>query len=114
MSFADNTDLDSYQLGQKIREARERQGLSQEELASQLGLGQRAISELENGKRRLAVTEVPILAAILDVPLLYFLSDARSTTERDEILLEQFHLLPSDDMQQMVIDMVRLLVKTLV
>lgn len=113
MSFADNLILDPQHLGQKIRAARERRGLSQEELASEMGIGQRGISELENGKRRLAVTEVPHLAEVLDVPFMYFLSDTDNLTELDETLLEQFHQLPSPDIQEMVIEMVRLLAKTL-
>ncbi len=113
MSFADKDQLDSNFLGKKIRQARERCGLSQEELAAEMGLGQRAISELENGRRRLAVTEVPQLASILDVPLLYFLFEEDSTDTRDQMLLEQFHQLPSDHLQYMAIDILRLLVKNL-
>lgn len=105
--------MDASYLGRKIREARERRGLSQEELASEMGLGQRAISELENGKRRLAVAEVPQLASTLDVPLLYFFRETDNGTLLDQMLLEQFHQLPSDQLQNMAIEMLRLLVKNL-
>lgn len=113
MIFTDNTNLNSQLLGLKIRKARERQGLSQEELAAEMGIGQRGISELENGKRRLAVTEVPLLAMVLDVPFMYFFSDTDQRTEYDAVLLEAFHQLPSAELQEMVIEMVRLLSKTL-
>lgn len=109
----DKNHLNSRYLGQKIRDARERCGLSQEELAAEMGLGQRAISELENGKRKLSVSEVPQLASILDVPLLFFFAEDDNPNIRDEMLLEQFHQLPSDDLKNMAIDIVRLLVKNL-
>lgn len=113
MRILDKKLLDAIALGKKIRQAREQCGLSQEELASEMGLGQRAISELENGNRRLAVTEVPILASIIDVPLLFFFAEDDSPNMRDQLLLEQFQQLPSAQLQNMAIDILRLLVKNL-
>lgn len=105
--------MDSKELGLRIRRAREQNGLSQEELADQMGLGQRAISELENGKRRLTVAEVPDLARILDVPVLYFFGDDLTPTDLDIALLEHFRALPSIDAQKAVVEIVRLLARTM-
>lgn len=113
MRIADKKELDSQELGLRIRRAREQQGLSQEELAAEMGLGQRAISELENGKRRLTVAEVPDMARILDVPVLYFFGDYLTPTDLDIALLEHFHNLPSTDAQKTVVEIVRLLSRTM-
>ena len=64
--------MDPKILGERIREARERAGISQEDLAVAVGKDQRAISEYENGKRKLSVTDLPMFARTLRVPLLYF------------------------------------------
>ena len=57
-----------YTLGQRIRTAREAQGLSQEEFAARISRDQRAVSEYENGKRKITVTDLPRLAEVLGVP----------------------------------------------
>ena len=114
MPKTDKKVLNSQELGLRIRRAREQQGLSQEELAAEMGLGQRAISELENGKRRLAVAEVSDLARVLDVPVLYFFGDDLTPTDLDIALLEQFHNLPSVGAQKTVIEIVRLLAQMII
>jgi transcriptional regulator with XRE-family HTH domain len=112
MRFTDNNQLDNLQLGQRIRDAREKAGLSQEELAAELGLGQRAISELEHGKRRLAVVEMSELVRVLNVPILYFLEDEITPGDLDQALLQHFHKLSSVNVQKTVIEIVRLLSET--
>ena len=82
-------DLDLF--GARVRQARERRGLSQDELAELIHKDQRAISEYENGKRRLAAVDLPLLARVLDVSLLYFFEDDVNVHDLDRTLLEQFH-----------------------
>ena len=100
-------------LGQRIRQARENCGLSQEELAAEIALDQRSVSQLESGKRRLIVTELPNLARALDVPIAYFFDEEVQTTNLDELLLNVFHQLPSEEWRQTAIEMITLLSKTL-
>jgi transcriptional regulator with XRE-family HTH domain len=95
MSFSTDSKLDARKLGSRIRQARERKGLSQEEFARLISRNQRAISEYENGKRKIAVTELPIFAQALDVSLLYFIEDEVSPDELDKLLLQEFHRLPT-------------------
>lgn len=104
--------MDPQSLGLRIRQARERQGLSQEELASSLDLGQRAISELENGKRRLPVTDLPDLARVLDVSILYFFGDEVHLDDLDIALIKVFHSLPNNQVRQTVVEIIRLLTHT--
>ena len=58
-----------------IQKAREEAGLSQEELASRLGLTQAAFSNYELGKRRLYLKNIEQIAKELNKPLNYFMED---------------------------------------
>lgn len=64
--------------GERVRRARERAGLSQEQLAARLqldglGLAQKAISRMETGQRVVADYELLHLARALDVSVLELL-----------------------------------------
>jgi transcriptional regulator with XRE-family HTH domain len=82
-------------------------------LAALIGVDQRAISELENGKRRLPITEIPAFAQVLDVPHLYFFGDEITPDDLDIELLELFHHLPNIEAQKAVIAVVRAISDTL-
>jgi len=88
--------LDAKLFGQRLRIARERLGLSQEELASQLESDQRAISEYEHGKRKITAIELPLFARELQVPLLYFYEGEMSSSDLDREMLKAFHELPEE------------------
>ncbi len=64
------------EIGKRIQKAREEAGLSQEELASALGITQSALSNYELGKRRLYLANLEQLANVLERPLSYFMEEA--------------------------------------
>jgi transcriptional regulator with XRE-family HTH domain len=105
--------LDAKWLGFRIRQARERRGLSQEELASAVTKDQRAISEYENGRRKLAVTDLPVFAAVLGVPLMYFFEEEAEMFQDDDLLLTYFHQLPSSEARQAALDILRIFSATI-
>lgn len=64
--------------GSRVREARQRAGISQDELSAQLQLrglqvGQMAVSRMETGKRIVPDYELPILAEALHVTVEWLL-----------------------------------------
>ncbi|MBZ0283502.1 MAG: helix-turn-helix domain-containing protein [Anaerolineae bacterium] len=63
------------QIGSKIRQARETQGLTQEELAVRLKKTKAAVSSYETGNRVIRVTELPELAKALGVPITFFFEE---------------------------------------
>lgn len=98
-------------IGRKIQKAREEAGLSQEEMSSQLGYTQAALSNYELGKRRLYLANIEQIARILNKPLSYFLEEAvlesdRGTVNRaDEVITEIIKLLsemPADEKKQLL------------
>ena len=95
-------------IGQNIRAARERKKLSQEELARKIGKDQTAISEYENGKRKLTVTDLPAFATALDVTIGYFFHGKMEANELEQALLHEFNRIP-DQYKQDALSVLRVL-----
>lgn len=104
--------LNQFELGIRIRRARERISMSQEALAEAVKRDQKAVSEYENGKRKLPATELPIFAQALGVPASYFLEGEFSVDDLDQLLLQEFHRLPTLEDKQTALQAVRLISDT--
>ena len=98
-------------IGRKIQKAREEAGLSQEEMASQLGYSQAALSNYELGKRRLYLANIEQIARMLNKPLSYFLDEAAQESgpgpgnRTDEVTTEIIKLLaamPDDEKKHLI------------
>lgn len=100
------------QLGKRIRQAREKLGLSQDDLAERVGRDQRAVSEYESGKRRIYAHDLPTFADALSVPVVYFFRDADAADDKDEMLLDVFHQFGADE-RGIVLEIMRLLARLL-
>lgn len=74
--------------GQRIRDARERLGITQEELAARLKKSQNAISDYENGRRAIRITELPDLANALETPVAYFFGDDNPEEEAAALIAQ--------------------------
>ena len=99
MSFKD--------IGLKIQLAREEKGLSQEQLAKLMGCSQSALSNYEKGKRRLYLSQLELLAQILDKPLEYFvesmsLKKSANNVSNNEFRLKITNAIESLDEQQLL------------
>jgi transcriptional regulator with XRE-family HTH domain len=55
-------------IGKRVREARERRGFSQEELAAEAGVDRSYMSGLERGVRNISVLKLAAVARALGVP----------------------------------------------
>ena len=55
-------------LSQKIKAIRERLGFSQETLAKELGINRVAISQIENGDRKVSAEEIARLSRVFNMP----------------------------------------------
>jgi len=63
-------------LADRLREAREYLGLSQQFVADHTAIPRVAISAIENGKRKVEALELQALAALYKYPVTYFLEGA--------------------------------------
>lgn len=100
--------MNSRLLGARIRQARERLGMTQETLAERCEKDQRAISEYEHGKRRLSAVDLPLFAQALGVSLLYFFEGEISRHDLDAALLQEFERLPTPQAKRSAIALMRL------
>jgi transcriptional regulator with XRE-family HTH domain len=70
------------QIGQRIYQARVNLGMTQAELAERLGVDRVEVTHYENGNRGPHISDVPLLAKVLNVPTSYFFEGDREG--RDE------------------------------
>lgn len=101
------TNVDATTFGARIRQARERLGISQEELAARLDKKQNSISEYENGNRRIFATDLPRLARILGVPITFFFDGELDNDALDEALLAEFRRLSTVQAKQTAVGLLR-------
>ena len=87
--------------------------MSQEDLAAAVAKDQGAVSEYENGRRKLAAADLPRFSTALEVPLGYFFADELPTYDLDDALLDYFHRLPTPEARTAVVEIVRVLFNTL-
>lgn len=104
--------VDQVELGLRIRRARERIGMSQEAFADAIERDQKAVSEYENGKRKLPATELPTFARVLGVPVSYFFEGTFEIDDLAQLLLQEFHALPTQEDRQAAIQAVQLISET--
>ncbi|GAB2676580.1 hypothetical protein GCM10027271_41890 [Saccharopolyspora gloriosae] len=68
--------MDAEALGRRIGEARGRAGVTQAELATEVGIDRSAIAKIESGQRRVSAVELGRTAAALQMRIEWFLDDA--------------------------------------
>src|SRR3954452_15251059 len=68
----DNDGEERQRLGDRLREARKYLGLKQEEVAAYLKIPRTALTDIENGQRRVEVIEVTRVAKLYRQPVAYF------------------------------------------
>jgi transcriptional regulator with XRE-family HTH domain len=101
----DNTEQQRAELGQRLRQAREYVGLSQDDVASVLGVSRPAITLIEAGGRKVEAIELNKLATLFGTTVEYLLTGQKSVTVEDEklaFLARATHGLSEADMEQLL------------
>lgn len=75
------------EMGRRIQQAREQAGLSQAELAAELGCTQSALSNYELGKRRIHLANLYQIARLLKKPLCSFFEPSTDSYLQDQAIL---------------------------
>lgn len=84
-------------LGIRLKDRRTRLGMSLRELARRTDLTASFLSQVERAKANVSLDSLKRISDILDVPLLYFLSDSQPTPpENTELPIETDEAEPSD------------------
>ena len=85
----------NYGLGERIRRARVRAGLTQSQLAEMIGMTNKHLSTVERGMFELHADAVRQISEVLGVSADYLIFDERRNSPLDEALLKA-HLLPEE------------------
>ena len=73
-------DAERRRLGERLREARKYLGLKQEEVANYLKIPRTALTDIENGQRRVEAIELGRLAKLYRQPVGYFTGEDEAAT----------------------------------
>lgn len=98
-------------IGTHIRQARERIGMSQKDLAQAVGRDQKAISEYESGTRKIYAVELAAFAQVLQVSVNFLLPVEVESGDLATRLLSEFHSLPTVEDKQDAISILRSLAR---
>lgn len=100
-------------MGNRIKAAREKANLTQEDVAKRLGIGRAAYSNIENGHSLVTVEHLIRLVAILQQPITYFFGLGTGDLSEDEVtLLEYYRTIPPGTPKEAALDVVRSLAQT--
>ena len=89
-------------LAERLREVREYLGISQQFVADNTRIPRVAISEIENGKRRVEALELEALAALYKHPVSYFLEGALEQPEAIRALAREAQGLTDKDREEVL------------
>lgn len=88
---ADKEDKFNYYIRNRIREAREGTGLTQEQLANKIHRSRVAVSDLERGRTRINASDLILIASALEKPVAYLLPG--QTTLEGELSPKELELI---------------------
>ena len=71
-------------VGQRLKQQRKLQGISQENLAKQLGITFQQIQKYENGTNRISASKLYELSQILKTPIQFFFENYEKSTQQIE------------------------------
>jgi transcriptional regulator with XRE-family HTH domain len=83
---------DRKMLGERLKEAREYLGFSQEEIATHVGIPRSALSLVETGQRRVDALELKRLAMIYKRPVAFFTGETAADAEDASVPADVQHL----------------------
>ncbi|GAB4576018.1 MAG: helix-turn-helix transcriptional regulator [Rhodothalassiaceae bacterium] len=82
MDMEEHDDVDVY-VGKRIRERRKIMGMTQQNLAAELGLSFQQVQKYERGSNRVGAGKLVQLSRALDVPVSYFFEDIEDVRQKD-------------------------------
>lgn len=95
--------IDYYAIGQRIRQIRKARGLSQDQLAEQVGISTVHVSHIENANTKLSLPVFVRLTEVLQVPADELLLQGAAPVRRQQAEEDILRLLEGCDLRQLQI-----------
>ena len=104
-------------VGQRIRELRQKQGLLQDELARKSGLSSSALSNFEQGRRRTSLDCLKKISRALGISISDLIPDSRlrrplAETKEEERLLIHWRKIGNSEIQDKLLEVIELFAVT--
>lgn len=97
-----STEAQRLAMAQRLREAREYVGLSQDEVAEALNLSRPAVTNMESGQRKVEATELQKMSTMYGRTVDYFLNgDELAAESQVAFLARALHGLTASDMEEL-------------
>jgi transcriptional regulator with XRE-family HTH domain len=101
------------EVGKRIREQRQKKGMLQEELARRAGLSPSALSNFEQGRRRVSLEWLRKISRVLGVTVSDLIPESRvrkplAQTDEEERLITRWRKIGSPDVQDQLLELVEL------
>jgi len=90
------------EVGQKVRELRKAAGMTQQELATAIGVKQSDLSRMENGEYRVSLSSLVKILQTLDMSVSEFFGEKPSLKGDESALLGAFRNLGNDERRQIL------------
>ncbi|MEA2679994.1 MAG: family transcriptional regulator, aerobic/anaerobic benzoate catabolism transcriptional, partial [Candidatus Binataceae bacterium] len=87
-------------LGERVRDARARHGMTRRMLAHDSGISERYLAELEAGRGNLSIALLRRLAAAIDIPVAEFVSDEAPRPIEHTLLVERLRRLEAKELAE--------------
>jgi transcriptional regulator with XRE-family HTH domain len=99
------------EVGKRIREQRQKKGMLQEELARRAGLSPSALSNFEQGRRRVSLEWLRKISRVLGVTVSDLIPESRvrkplAQTDEEERLITRWRKIGSPDVQDQLLELV--------
>ncbi|MFC3676827.1 helix-turn-helix transcriptional regulator [Ferrovibrio xuzhouensis] len=88
-------------VGERVRNARARRGMSRKILAKDSGVSERYLAQLESGAGNISILLLRQVARAMDLPITEFLGDRAPLTVDQALLLRQVEDLSSEQLQEL-------------
>jgi len=83
--------FDTDKFGQRLQDARKKKGMTQEELATRMGISAQAVSKWETGLSYPDITTIPTLAALLDMDIAELFGQEAKPKAKKSHTFAEFH-----------------------
>lgn len=96
----------SKEIGARLKQLRERAGISQEKMAELVGVSRGQLQKYESGKNMMNTEKLQLMAEELSVPVQEFFTDGEEVVPlavSEKLLLDSYRAIPNKEIQESIL-----------